>query len=234
MVTKVDRMALSSLQVRSISAICLAPVVLGLIYAGGVWFQAFTGFILVRALYEWVRMAGLSPRRLLLMPSGFAYIALTMGCVYLIRMTGDYGLYHFLGMVFTVWAADIGAYFTGKLIGGAKLAPRISPNKTMAGLFGSVFWGGGCLVLWSYFVATYLKADSSFDFSMIIAAVGCGMIVGFVGQFGDLLISAMKRHVKVKDTGQLIPGHGGILDRIDAMLLAAPVYLICSFYLGFI
>ena len=221
----------SKLQIRAMSSVVLAPLVLGVIYLGGIWFQLLAVFLLGRSLYEWVRMSLKSSHKVVLGVAGCLYIAVTIACLYLIRMTGDVGVYYFAGFLLTVWASDTGAYFTGKLIGGAKLAPTISPNKTIAGLVGSMFWGGA--VLLSYMLVCSIVFDAN-DVSMLLPAFAVGVVLGLVGQAGDLLISAMKRHVDVKDTGHLIPGHGGVLDRIDAMLLAAPFFYLSISFFGII
>ena len=115
-------------------------------------------------------------------------------------------------LVLAVWFTDTGGYFFGRAIGGAKLAPRISPNKTWAGL------GGGILLatIWSSF---WLTAGGEQSVLLIIAA---GISVAVVAQLGDLSVSAVKRRYGVKDASGLIPGHGGVLDRLDGMLLTAP------------
>jgi len=113
----------------------------------------------------------------------------------------------------SVWGADIFAYVFGRLIGGPKLAPKISPKKTWAGFLGSLF---GALLL-SFFVvyATGKEANSGFWFCIIIVAI--------ISQAGDLVISVIKRKFDVKDTGKIIPGHGGVLDRIDGLIPAGVV-----------
>lgn len=116
-------------------------------------------------------------------------------------------------LVLAVWFTDTGGYFFGRAIGGAKLAPRISPNKTWAGL------GGGVLLasIWSGF---WLTAGGQHRLALTVA-VGAGVAV--LAQIGDLSVSAIKRRYGVKDASGLIPGHGGLLDRLDGMLLTAPV-----------
>ncbi len=129
-----------------------------------------------------------------------------------IRDFPDSGKELTIWLVLAVWFTDTGGYFFGRAVGGAKLAPRISPNKTWAGL------GGGILLasIWSGF---WLTADRDTD---VIFKVAAGAIVAIVAQFGDLAVSAVKRKFGVKDTSGLIPGHGGILDRLDGMLMTAP------------
>lgn len=131
------------------------------------------------------------------------------------------GLYNVMTLLFIVWASDIFAYLSGKSIGGPKLAPAISPKKTWAGLIGGSVGSGA--------VAAALALPATVDFLGVATLGGMGVvgyfIMGFilsvVGQAGDLFISLFKRKYDVKDTGTLIPGHGGILDRIDALLLVA-------------
>ena len=110
-----------------------------------------------------------------------------------------------------VWATDIGAYVTGRLLGGPKLAPRISPNKTWAGLLGGVV----CAASWG--AAWGALAGAGMAGAIVISA-----ITAVVAQAGDLGVSAVKRRFGVKDASRLIPGHGGMLDRVDGFLLTAP------------
>lgn len=116
-----------------------------------------------------------------------------------------------LFILLTVWATDTGAYFAGRLIGGHKLMPRVSPNKTWSGLAGGIAAGG--LVGVGFALA---RADLALG-HMIVA----GALLGAVSQAGDLLESALKRAYGVKDASTLIPGHGGFMDRIDGLSAAA-------------
>ena len=133
----------------------------------------------------------------------------------------DFGFLATLWVLGTVWAMDTGAYFFGKTIGGPKMAPKISPKKTWAGLFGgmlsSALWGIGVAMVAD--VGAFGK----------IAAISA--VFGGVSQVGDLLESAVKRYLGVKDSSDLIPGHGGIYDRTDAILLLAPVALVLMNFL---
>ena len=117
-----------------------------------------------------------------------------------------------------VWAADTLAYFTGRAIGKRPLFPRISPKKTWAGSVGGVV---GALVL----VAAMKTALLPLVLTWADVAV-IGLICGAVGQLGDLAESMLKRSVGVKDSGNYLPGHGGMLDRIDAMLIAIPLVVL--------
>jgi phosphatidate cytidylyltransferase len=115
-----------------------------------------------------------------------------------------------------IWGTDTLAYFTGRSIGGPKLAPEISPNKTWSGFVGAMAGAG----LGAYFYHFILTIDPQLLWICLIT----GPLLGAAAQMGDLYISAQKRRVGVKDTGSLIPGHGGILDRIDGLLFMAPLF----------
>lgn len=144
---------------------------------------------------------------------GILYVAAGMAGLVWLRDLPDVGLSLFLFVLFAIWATDIGAYAAGRSIGGPKLAPRISPKKTWAGLIGGMLSSA----LFGWLVA--LASDAARpDIAILVGAA-----VAVVGQAGDLFESAVKRRYNVKDSGQLIPGHGGILDRIDGLLAAAPV-----------
>lgn len=145
----------------------------------------------------------------LLMGFGSLYICLAFYSAWLLR-SAEQGLAVFLWLCAMVVMTDVGAYVTGKSLGGAKLAPKISPNKTWAGLIG----GMSASALSSMLFAVYLDEP-------IIAFAGIGVSVAVVAQLGDLLESGMKRRVGLKDSSHLIPGHGGVLDRLDGFLSAS-------------
>lgn len=136
------------------------------------------------------------------------------------------GLYHFCTLLFIVWASDICAYFTGRTLGGPKLAPAISPKKTWSGFFGSSVGAGlvaaGMAMPWT--LAQLGLEGPTLGGMGPVGYFVLGFVLAMVGQAGDLFISIFKRHFGVKDTGALIPGHGGILDRIDALILVAILF----------
>lgn len=130
-------------------------------------------------------------------------------------MAGLWFLRDYLGMTAAlwvfgmVWATDIGAYFAGRAFGGARLAPRISPSKTWSGLFGGM-------------VAALVVGSTVADRGGIVGVpLWIGLVMGLVAQLGDLGESWMKRRAGVKDSGKLIPGHGGLFDRVDGLLPVA-------------
>lgn len=218
----------SALGKRALSGIVLAPLIVGIILWGGIPFLIFAAIGLLIALYEWYGMIAKQPLPLIHGLVGLIYLTMCgLAFVYL-RTEFTHGAWLTLALMLCVWASDIGAYFTGKTIGGPKLAPAISPNKTWAGLAGSMFFCGMALVV-LFFVGPHLpfiRTNLGLGFSDIPVIFAGGLVLGLVGQAGDLFISGYKRRAGLKDTGHLIPGHGGLLDRIDALLLVAPAFLI--------
>jgi phosphatidate cytidylyltransferase len=124
-----------------------------------------------------------------------------------------------------VWSADIGAYFSGRAIGGPKLAPSISPNKTWAGALGGAL---AALLVAMAFVAVWLGGFAAVEPVWLAVAAGLGVALAVVSILGDLFESGLKRRAGVKDSGTLLPGHGGVLDRLDGLVpvacVAAPLF----------
>lgn len=146
-------------------------------------------------------------------PAGVLYIGIgAVALIWLRQGADDAGRANVLFLVLVVWCSDIGAYAVGRWLGGPRLAPRLSPSKTWAGA------GGG---LMAAIVAGQFAAGLLSSAPWGKAAVIAGSL-GVAAQAGDLLESAIKRHFGVKDSGRLIPGHGGLLDRLDGLLAAAP------------
>jgi len=144
---------------------------------------------------------------------GLPYLGLTAIALLHLR---DGGWQPVLWLLLVVWATDIGGYVFGRWISGPKLAPRLSPKKTWAGLIG----GAGLAALVGAIAIAVLHRTGA-----AVAAPGAA-VLALVAQAGDLAESAVKRHYGVKDSGSLIPGHGGVLDRIDGLLAAAPVFAV--------
>lgn len=145
---------------------------------------------------------------------GLFYAAFLFGYVILIR--GEpYGSGWVLFLFLVVWGGDTGAFFTGKTFGKRKLMERISPKKTWEGALGGLASSGaGASLAWALFLSP------RYAFLQILLL---GIVLGGVGQIGDLIESLLKRSAGVKDSGTLLPGHGGVLDRFDGILLSAPV-----------
>ena len=150
------------------------------------------------------------PINSLWMSVGGAYMGGACISLIWIRNEWDNGLLAVIWILVLVWASDCGAYAVGRLVGGPKLEPKISPNKTWAGLAGCAV--SACIV--GAIVAKSIPLENGYEFVVISG------LIGLVSQMGDLLESAFKRHFGVKDASNLIPGHGGVLDRVDALLAA--------------
>ncbi|WDZ78145.1 phosphatidate cytidylyltransferase [Ensifer adhaerens] len=150
------------------------------------------------------------------LPGGIAYAGLTGISLAALRGADDLGLIATLFVFAVVWATDIFAYFTGRAIGGPKLAPRISPGKTWSGAIGGTICGilAGVAVFMAYFSLQDLRIP-------IIA-----LVLSVASQVGDLFESFIKRRFGVKDSSRLIPGHGGVMDRVDGLIFACVAALI--------
>ena len=142
---------------------------------------------------------------------GVVYVSLPPIALVLLRDDPDFGIAAIVLVMLMVWAADTFAYFAGRIIGGPKLAPRISPKKTWAGLLGAM--AGSAFA--AFAVAKALGLPSALVLILMAGALA------IVEQAGDLFKSAMKRHYGVKDSGRLIPGHGGVIDRVDGLVAVA-------------
>ncbi len=214
-----------ALKTRIRGALIFGVIVLGGLYLGSIYFTSMMGAAAVCGIYEWCRMVVHEKKyRIPFMIAGSAYIGISIGMMVWLRNGSEHGLYNMLTLLLIVWASDISAYFSGKAIGGPKLAPVISPKKTWAGFIGSsigaaiVAAGLACPGLLEKFNLATIGDLSWAGYAVM------GFILAMFGQAGDLFISLFKRRYGVKDTGTIIPGHGGILDRIDALLLVALLF----------
>lgn len=154
--------------------------------------------------------------------AGPIYIALPALALLMVRQSAADAVWVVVMIFLAVWSTDTGALFSGNLIGGPKLAPRLSPKKTWAGALGGLFAAG--LVCGG--LAFLLHGA-------VIVAILFGLILSVAGQVGDLFESFIKRRTGCKDSGGLIPGHGGVLDRVDSILFAAPVAAVLVLWLDF-
>ena len=201
------------LLIRIFSSLILIPIILFFIIKGSIFFQFFVLVLFSITLYEWHY---LSFKKTYYFP-GFIFICFSFYTFYLLRNEGDYSF--FLLILLTCIASDLGGYIFGKLLKGPKLT-IISPNKTYAGMFGG-------FLLSIVFVSIYQNnltflSLANTDGEMSIEIIIIVFSISFISQVGDIIISFFKRKAKIKDTGKIIPGHGGILDRIDGMIFAFP------------
>ena len=178
---------------------------------------SWTAFTLAVAAFFFVILVTRSGR----LAVGVPYVFVPVAALIFLREQQSGGLLLAFWALSLVWATDIGAYFAGRAIGGPKLAPRVSPSKTWAGL------GGG--VLAALVLGFVLHRFAGLPIQLA-AASG---LLAVAAQLGDLLESAMKRRAGVKDSGSLLPGHGGVMDRLDGVVAAAPIASLLYLFLVF-
>lgn len=157
---------------------------------------------------------------------GLIYIITPLAMMILMSQDnhGEYNRFIILAMFLIIWSNDTGAYFTGKSLGKTKLFERISPNKTIEGSIGGIVLA--FIIMTIYYLYIIPSSDSiSLPFLLIFTVV-----VSIAGILGDLVESLFKRALKIKDSGGLIPGHGGFLDRFDALIFAIPFAFICYLF----
>lgn len=164
-------------------------------------------------------------RRIKLLAGLFVMVPAWAGVV-LIHRALPYGHWWTFLALAIVWAADIGAYFAGRFFGKRKLAPQISPGKTWAGVYGAFVAAGLVVVAGGWMLGVH-------DLRLI-GLVGLAAFTVAASIVGDLIESLMKRHAKMKDSGQIFPGHGGLLDRLDSVFAALPVFAIGLWLLGIV
>ena len=143
-----------------------------------------------------------------------AWVGAGIGCLLLVRDIPDFGFWAVMAVLFTVFAADTGAFFVGRTIGRHRMAPAISPKKSWEGFVGGVLAAVGMS-----FVILYRDRD---DFLTIPESLVLGLVIALAAVLGDLFESAVKRDLDVKDSGRVLGGHGGMLDRLDSLLWAGP------------
>lgn len=209
---------LSGMNLRAVSAAVMAVPALAAVYYGPPWFTALVLAAAIAMGWEWSRMCGGNPKWLI---AGILYISIPSGILIWLRGDVASGMITIFWLFAVVWTADIAAYISGRSIGGPKLAPRISPKKTWAGFIGGIT------------IATLVAGSFAvyWDGSPLLLGIW-GAVVAIASQAGDLLESAIKRHFGVKDSSTLIPGHGGVLDRVDALVAGAVAIAILKYTLG--
>jgi len=198
----------SDLAARIVSAGVLAPGVLAAVYFGTPFFEIVVGSMALILAWEWNRLCA---GRTMWLLGGLFYITVPCGALIYLRSDPATGMETLLWLLAVVWATDTAAYSAGRLIGGTKLSPILSPNKTWSGLLGGLGSAGVVGAL----TAVILEKDGVMVLAMWSAAIS------LISQAGDLAESWVKRHFRVKDTSAIIPGHGGLFDRVDGLLAAA-------------
>ena len=201
----------NELKKRIVSSIIILPIAVFLIIQGSILFILFLSFILLLTSYEWFRM---SKKNLFKNFIGIIFLIFSFYTAFKLRDL--YGFNFFIFIVLVCVFTDLGGYFFGKFFKGPKLT-KISPKKTYSGVMGSFLLP----ILFTYIFINYLNHDYSQILNLNLLLLV--LIISFISQLGDLIISYFKRIAKVKDTGKILPGHGGILDRIDGLIFVLPI-----------
>ena len=182
----------------------LTCVAISIFLGVGVGLITVSGLLVVLLGVGWFLYGG----RTVWYAFGLPYVAIPMMAFVWIREIETFGMAYIIWLLLAVWATDIGAYFAGKGIGGPKIAPRISPKKTWAGLIGGMICSG----------AITAAVGSFFELGAPLILAFYGALFAIIAQVGDFFESWVKRSFNAKDASNLIPGHGGVLDRVDGVL----------------
>lgn len=248
----------SDLPKRAASAAIMLAIAGGALWAGGWWWTAFCVLVALGVLWEWSRLvidfSSNGMGQALWIVGGVAYVGMAVFALF--RLQGQFeGRGAVLLIVGAVIGTDVGAYFAGRAIGGPKIAPRISPSKTWAGLFGGMLGASTLLLVFPLvwenslcrvFYPRPVLSPGTFEFdgpcsgivslqppdSLLVWALLSGATIAVVAQAGDFFESWMKRRAGVKDSGRLIPGHGGLFDRVDGLLAVCFAMGLLSFIPG--
>ena len=205
---------------RILSSIILLPTVLFFIIKGSFLFNFFIFICFLITTYEWLKLS----KNNFLKFFGTIFIVISFYTIFNIRNEFDRDYFHLLLVVIICVSTDIGGYVFGNIFKGPKLT-KISPKKTYSGVIGSFLLS---LIFTNLFL-DFLSNVETFEFTKEMFLFI--LLVSLVSQIGDIIISYFKRKSKIKDTGTIIPGHGGILDRIDGMIFALPFAYV--FFLNF-
>jgi len=201
---------------RVFSSLILIPIVFYVIFKGSILFNFFISICFAISTYEWLQMSKKNAQKIF----GLLFMLISFYSIFKIRNDFNQDYFYILLIAIICISTDIGGYIFGKLLKGPKLT-KLSPNKTYAGFIGSFLLAIFITIL--FFELTLKIHNFRFTSEIFIFVLA----VSLVSQIGDIIISYFKRLSKIKDTGNIIPGHGGILDRIDGMIFAYPFsYLI--------
>jgi len=194
---------------RLLSSLVIIPFALFFTLKGSIYFNFFLIIIFLITIFEWYKM---SKNKIYLLPGVF-FLIFSFYSAYLLRFDEDKGLKIFILVVLISVTTDIGGYIFGNIFKGPKLT-KISPKKTYSGVLGSYFLS----IISSINYIDYYELNYWTDNELFIII----LLISSISQIGDLIISYFKRKTKIKNTGKIIPGHGGFLDRIDGIIFAVP------------
>lgn len=215
----------SELPMRVVSALAMLAVTVGALWLGGWAWILFVLLVAGVTIWEWNRLVsqfGISPvKEIVWLFLGAIYVGLAALALMMLREDTE-PWFLLVGFLLPVFAVDVGAYFAGRGIGGPKIAPKLSPSKTWAGLVGGILAATIVLLAVEYFVADaeLVQYDEIGEFGLqtVLGALLVGTIIAVIAQAGDFFESWMKRRAGTKDSSNLIPAHGGVFDRVDGLV----------------
>ena len=201
---------------RLLSSLILIPIAVFFIIQGSVFFVFFLSLFFLATIYEWIKM---TKKDNFMKIFGIIFLFISFYTAFYIREQSGFNF--FLFIIIICIFTDIGGYVFGKTFKGPKLT-RISPNKTYAGVIGSFLFSTIAGLIFLKYVD-----DIGFENTDQLPVLFVILFISFISQIGDLIISYFKRKAKLKDTGKILPGHGGLLDRIDGLIFVLPsIYLL--------
>ena len=206
----------NDLKTRTLSSVAIATLALICIWIGGIIFSSLIILAAIILIKEWRNLTTEQPQLFYLL--GYVYIILPCACILWLR---ELDIKLLFSLIAIISATDIGAYFVGKKFGRNKLAYKISPNKTWEGLAGGVASASIVALICSQYILA---------FSIPVAIIS-GAIIAVLAQIGDLFKSWIKRKAGVKNSGNILPGHGGLLDRLDGYMFTAPILALLVYYI---
>ena len=221
-------MITKELQKRILSSIVILPIVLFFIFQGTLFFGFFLSIFFLASSYEWIKMNKLYVLKII----GVCYLFFAFVFAYLLREKFTIGLF-ILVLIICIFT-DLGGYIFGKFFKGPKLI-KISPKKTYAGALGGFILSLVAALIYSKYTltgaTTYGNLSTWTGIALNKIYLIFILVISLISQIGDLIISYFKRLSKVKDTGNLLPGHGGLLDRLDGIVFAIPFSYLLLLYL---
>ena len=220
----------AELQKRIISSIFLIPITIFFVVKGSIFFAFFLSVFFLASTYEWIKIN----KNNILKIIGIFYLFFAFYSAYLLREKFSFGIF-ILILIICIFT-DLGGYIFGKTLKGPKLI-KISPKKTYSGAFGGFILSLTSVIIFKNFTVignkTYSDLSILLSNDLILDEIFFMFVlfISFISQIGDLLISYFKRLAMVKDTGNILPGHGGLLDRVDGIILAMPTTYLLILYL---
>ena len=206
---------------RILTSLILLPILIICIFFNKYIFLLFLILIGAVSSLEWYSMH--KKKSLLIFILGSVFLLISIISAYKLRGNNYETMFFFTWILFICFFSDMGGYFFGNFFGGKKIS-KISPNKTIAGVFGSIIFSFLPILIMNYQV--YLKTNLELTFTTLILS----LIISITCQLGDIFISYFKRLRKIKDTSNILPGHGGLLDRIDGVIFVLPVVFFFKIY----